>query len=142
MFFSNRQGVIVLPDAQAQEIADKLARLGFTALVPTQVGTTQAEALQAIDAAAASLKQLVQRIHILGISGSGKLAIIAANRSAIVERVVVVGGMLSTDTKESIFSFEAPNRTNTLLLSSLNSGENDLAWARVARWLSNSGKAV
>jgi hypothetical protein len=140
LFFSNRQGVIVLPDAQAREIADKLARLGFTALVPAQLGSTPTEALQAIDTTAASLKQIVSKTHILGISGSGNLAVIAANRSATLDRVVILGDTLSQYV-ESSFAFEAPNRTNTLYLT-LDAVNAEHTWARIARWLSNSGKAV
>jgi len=142
MFFSNRQGVIVLADsvAQGQEAADRLARMGFTALVPTTVGSSTDAALRNIDVAASSLKQLVQKVHILGISGSGNLAVTAANRSTTLDRVIVLGGVLNT--QESNFSFEAPNRTNTLYLFSPEVGEAEQTWARVARWLSNSGKAV
>lgn len=140
----NHHSVIMLPESaghsdQARSAADRLAREGFTAFVPTLAARNLQSVLTIIQASAAYLHESVPTVHIIGLFDSGNLAVIAANRDKTLDRVVVLGGG-SSGKSSSLYAFEAPNRTNTLYLT-MNAGSAEQTWARVARWLSNSGKA-
>jgi dienelactone hydrolase len=141
-YASNHHSIIVLADtaneAVARDIADRLARQGFTALVPAVSGDLEA-GLAAIRKAAEQMPAGWQKLHIVGIGSMGNLAVSAANRMADVGRVVVVKAARTT----ARFAFEKPTHDALFLqFQPTNSTTIEKTLQQATRWLTSTRKDI